>query len=434
MTDSSLFDHEEETLAGYQRLVDSLELPPEDGCPYAGGVRCVHMGDLASLGRLSRQLLQDYKKVHRQSVRLIKLGDMQQEKIAETNKALARSQEWLELRNRFIRNTFGRYLSDEIVDSILDTSEGLKLGGEDRVVTILMTDLRGFTAMSERLSAEGVVTVINTYLGVMTEIIHKYAGIIDEILGDAILVIFGAPITRENDPQRAVACALEMQNAMVEVNRLLVQKGFLIELAMGIGINTGSVVVGNIGSQTRSKYAVVGKNVNLAARIESYSIGGQVLISESTLKSCGHILDILDQMEVTPKGIQGSINVYSVGGIGAEYAIQKLAAQNQAMVSPPMDLLALFVVLQEKQVGKELFEGAIVGVSSSTIAIRMTAQVACFADLKITILHNSQEITSELFGKVTKVSCEGQNTLIQVAITSMPDGVAGLFNRGFSKV
>jgi adenylate cyclase len=123
----------------------------------------------------------------------------------------------------------------------------------------------------------------------MTEIIQKYQGTIDEFIGDGILVIFGAPILRPDDPQRAVACAVEMQLAMTSVNERNRQAGYP-EVALGIGINTGEVVMGNIGSQKRIKYAVVGRAVNLTARIESYTVGGQIFISESTLDECGDIL------------------------------------------------------------------------------------------------------------------------------------------------
>lgn len=427
MSDSDLFEQEEETQQHYQKLVADLESSLESICPKAEEMGCTKADKIAHLKTLVKNLLKEYKKLYRQSRRLVKLGDMQQEKITETNKALAASQRWLEIHNRFIRNTFGRYLSDEIVDSILDTSEGLELGGEDRVVTILMTDLRGFTAMSERLSAEAVVGVINVYLGIMTEIIQKYAGIIDEILGDAILVIFGAPIARENDPQRAVACALEMQLAMTKVNQNLCQSGYSVELSMGIGINTGSVVVGNIGSQARSKYAVVGKNVNLTARIESYTVGGQVLISESTRQPCEAILRIDEQMEVTPKGVQTPITIYSIGGIHGDYNIHLPDPHKLELKKPVGTLSAHFIVLQEKHAGKEFFGGTITGVSKEAIEIRTPASVAHLANLKITVWYQKQEITSELFGKVTKIDREEECAILRVTITALPVAAEKLF-------
>ncbi len=253
----------------------------------------------------------------------------QQRKLNQLNRAL-------QTRNRFIRETFGRYLSSEIVESLLETPTGLKLGGEKRILTILMADLRGFTSMSERLPPQDVVSIINFYLETMTEVIFRYKGTIDEFIGDAILAIFGAPIQREDDALRAVACAVEMQRAMASVNEHCRQAGFP-EIAMGIGINTGEVVVGNIGGKQRTKYGVVGLNVNLTSRIESYTVGKQILISETTLEACGPILRIDSRAEVMPKGVSRPILIYEVGGIAGDYDLYLPPKQNLPMtrVSKP---------------------------------------------------------------------------------------------------
>ena len=247
-------------------------------------VRCIELGAEDYLRKpFNPVLLRARVQACLEKKRLRDLKVAQQRQLHELNAAL-------ELRNRFIRQTFGSYLSDEIVDAILEKG-GLKIGGEKRRATILMADLRGFTSLSERLPAQDVVAMLNIYLETMTEIIQKYQGTIDEFIGDAILVIFGAPILRPDDPQRAVACAVEMQLAVTSVNERNRRAGYP-EVALGIGINTGEVVMGNIGSQKRIKYAVVGRAVNLTARIESYTVGGQIFISESTLEACGDILRI----------------------------------------------------------------------------------------------------------------------------------------------
>ncbi len=160
-------------------------------------------------------------------------------------------------KNTFIQQTFGRYLSDEIVANILEEPEGLELGGRKQTLTIMMADLRGFTSLSEERTAEEVVTLINNYLKVMTQVIFRHNGIIDEFIGDAILAVFGAPNKRDDDELRAVACAVEMQLAMAEVNETNRAMG-LPELRMGIGLHTAEVVIGNIGSERRAKYGVVG--------------------------------------------------------------------------------------------------------------------------------------------------------------------------------
>ncbi|MFM6155454.1 MAG: CHASE2 domain-containing protein, partial [Sphaerospermopsis kisseleviana] len=149
-----------------------------------------------------------------------------------------------------MQRTFGRYLTDEVVNNLLANPAALNLGGERRKVTVLVSDLRGFSSISEEFSPEDVVKILNLYLEEMTEIIHKYKGTINDFMGDGILVMFGAPISRENDSQRAIACAIAMQLAMDKVNKRNQEINLPI-LEMGIGINTGEVVAGNIGSQKR---------------------------------------------------------------------------------------------------------------------------------------------------------------------------------------
>ena len=219
-----------------------------------------------------------------------------------------------------IRDTFGRYLNSEVVANLLENPEGLKMGGERRKITILTSDLRGFTATAERLPPEKVIDIINLYLEAMADAITDFQGTIDEFMGDGILVLFGAPTTRPDDGKRAIACAIAMQQAMAGVNAKMRDMGYQT-LEMGIGINTGEVVVGNIGSFKRAKYGVVGAQVNLTYRIESYTIGGQILITESALHEAGgpEYVTIAATQDVQPKGVAEPITIYDVGGVGAPY-------------------------------------------------------------------------------------------------------------------
>lgn len=220
----------------------------------------------------------------------------------------------LELRNGFIREVFGRYITDDVVNTLLASPAGLQLGGEKRKITILISDLRGFSSLCERLSPEQVVSILNIYLGAMAEVIERYRGSINEFIGDAILAVFGAPIAGDDHPERAVACALAMQLAMDGVNERLREQG-LPALEMGIGVHTGEVVVGNIGSQKRAKYGVVGSHVNLTSRIESYTVGGQVLISESSAHELGDRLTTRRSFQVLPKGAREALTIYDVVGV-----------------------------------------------------------------------------------------------------------------------
>lgn len=220
----------------------------------------------------------------------------------------------LENRNRLISQTFGRYLSDEIVRQLLDTPDGAALGGKKQYISILMSDLRGFTAMSERMEPVCFMRMLNHYLGEMTEIIERHRGTIIEFIGDAIFAVFGAPVEREGHETAAVRCAIEMQNRMAAVNAFNAQEGYET-LEMGIGINSGEVILGNIGSERRAKYGVVGRNVNLAGRVESYTVGGQVLVSEYTAAKVEG-LRTKGEQKILPKGVKSEISIFDVAEAG----------------------------------------------------------------------------------------------------------------------
>ena len=219
----------------------------------------------------------------------------------------------LERREQFIRATFGRYLSDDIVDEILERPEGLELGGDLREVTIMMSDIRGFTSLVEHLPPQQVVTLLNRYLGRMTDIILEFGGTIDEFLGDAVLAVFGAPSRNDDDPDRAVRCALAMQSAMTEVNSANREDG-LPEVQMALALNTGSVVAGNIGSERRSKYGFVGHAMNVTSRIEDVAGPGEILISQSTRNRLQGQYQFGASQALSVKGIEEELHVHAVLG------------------------------------------------------------------------------------------------------------------------
>lgn len=312
---------------------------------------------------------------------------------------LERLNQDLEVRNEFIRKAFGRYTSEELVAQFLETPDGLGLGGETRRVTILMSDLRGFTSMSERLTPEQIVTLLNSYLGTMAEVIMQYQGLIDEFIGDAILAVFGAPIQREDDTQRAVACAVAMQLAMAEVNEQNRRAG-LPEVAMGIGLNTGEVVAGNIGSLKRTKYGVIGSQVNLTSRIESFTIGGQILIPESTREAVGDALRIDGQMVVEPKGVKAPITLYDVGGIGGEYNLF-LPEKTVQSVALREEIPLLYWVIEGKMTQVIEREGRIVELSPTGARLRLESPVAPFSNLKLRLLDaNGAVLPGDIYVKV----------------------------------
>ena len=341
---------------------------------------------------------------------------------------LSRVQTHLKLRAAytFIRQTFGRYLSEEIVDTLIDSPQGLQLGGEKRTLSIMMADLRGFTSIAERLPAETVVKMINIFLASMTDVIQKHQGTIDEFIGDAILAIFGAPIEREDNALRAVRCAIDMQLAMQGVNKAFKQAGFPA-VEMGIGINTGPVIVGNIGSQKRSKYGVVGRVVNTTSRIESYTIGGQILIAQSTKKACNGKLKIISETQVMPKGIAEPMTIYEIGGVldGSADLPERQPRQLNRLVTP---FTINIMPLTDKQ-SSESFPGHITKLSQHTIEIKSAYQCKALTDIRIILLNSDgSTLSSNLYAKVLSYDHNPDTSSFQAHITSLPPEVELMFH------
>jgi adenylate cyclase len=320
---------------------------------------------------------------------------------------------------------FGRYLSTEVMASLIENPSALELGGEKRRVTIMMTDLRGFTALSERLDPEQVVQMLNSYFEVMVEVVLQYQGTINEIIGDALLVIFGAPQEMPDRAQRAIACAISMQNAMARVNAQNRVQG-LPELEMGIGLNETEVIVGNIGSSKRSKYTVVGSGVNMTSRIESYSVGGQVLISESVRQEAGEVLRIDIQREVLPKGAETPLKIYEVGGIAGNY---NLALDEKApnLVTLTRQIPLKYTVLEGKAIGAQELEGFVTRLSKKCAEINLEGPVEILTNLKLNLRDVDENLAmKDFYGKAIENS--GRNEQIHmIRFTSVPSEVDAYF-------
>jgi len=305
-----------------------------------------------------------------------------------------------------IRKTFGRYLTDDVVANLLENPEGAKLGGERRKITIFTSDLRGFTATSERLPPEKVVEVLNIYLGYMADAITEYKGTIDEFMGDGILVLFGAPTKREDDAERSIACAIAMQLAMTAVNQEMEKLG-LSHLKMGIGINTGEVVVGNIGSSKRTKYGIVGSQVNLTYRIESYTTEGQILISESTKEEIKAKLRIDGEKQVQPKGVKEPITIYDVGGIGEPYNLY-LTKEEELFFPLPENIPFQYAALDGKHVSDTMLKGNLVELSVKGGKVIAETDLPPLTNIKLNLLavEDGGKPSGDIYAKVTDKKSE----------------------------
>ncbi|MCR4705477.1 MAG: hypothetical protein K5641_05375, partial [Lachnospiraceae bacterium] len=327
--------------------------------------------------------------------------------------------EKLEERNEILRRTFGRFLSDEIVHELLETENGLQLGGKKERLTIMMSDLRGFTALSERLSPADLLTMLNHYLGEMTRIIQAHRGTIIEFIGDGIMAIFGAPQYFEDNAAEAVAAAVEMQREMDNINAWNEDNGFPY-LKMGIGLNHGDVIVGNIGSEMRTKYGVAGKEVNLAGRIESFTTAGELLISETVRCAVGTDLKIAETRRVVPKGAKAPMNVYRIVGIGAPYNVEcKEEVVTRKTLGKPYEIA--FRMLSGKNVGVDAVAGTFLELGEGGAILKTEARLERFDNILI-------EFGGDLYGKVT----HDLGTTYEITFTSLPTGFADEMKKAFA--
>ncbi len=216
----------------------------------------------------------------------------------------------------FISNTFGRYVDREFARELLSRPEASRMGGEKREVVILFSDLRGFTPLAETLTPEATISLVNRHFSRMIEVIQAHRGIIVDFLGDAILAFFD-PLDGPMEPvvRRAIGCALKMQAAMVAEN---LAKPGAPPLHLGIGLHAGEVVVGNIGSESRAKYGIIGAAVNLTHRIQGQAKGGEVMVSEMVFHHSPETLAVSRTFETTLKGIAQPVTLYVVEGMKEE--------------------------------------------------------------------------------------------------------------------
>lgn len=212
-----------------------------------------------------------------------------------------------------VKSAMGKYMSEDVMKRVIMNIDNLGLGGKKSVVTVLFADIRGFTSMSETMSAQQVSEILNEYFTEMEPIITKYNGIINKFIGDAVMAIFGEPIQDKNHPANAVKCGYEMLLKVKELQKKWAQEG-KPKIEIGIGINTGEVFVGNIGSVNRMEYTVIGDTVNLASRLESYNkiYKTKMLISSSTYEETKGIVDVIRISDVEIRGKSHKMDIYEV--------------------------------------------------------------------------------------------------------------------------
>ena len=297
--------------------------------------------------------------------------------------------------------SFARYAPEEIVREVAASGREAALSADRRDVTALFCDLRGFTSIAEKLGPEKVVSILNAHFNVLAGLVARHGGYVVDFLGDGLFAVFGAPEALDDHAARAVACAIEMQRAREAQNSEFFARGWP-PLDMGVGINTGPTVVGNMGSDLRTKYGVVGHPVNLAARIESFTVGGQVLVSESTRETLANQLGADGPLEAEAKGVEGPIRMWMVRRLKGEIPLE--------LPSPVSDLVVLASAmevsirpLRGKQIGADTYPARLVKLGPSGAELDTDCLLATFDAVQV-ILPAETGILAPLDGKVMTVA------------------------------
>jgi class 3 adenylate cyclase len=327
------------------------------------------------------------------------------------------------LRQRdFIRSAFGRYVSPEVAQQLLESPEGLRFGGEKRVITVLMSDLRGYTRFAEQGDPARVMDVLNEYLARMTDIIVQHGGTINEFIGDAVFAVFGAPLAHPDHAERAAACALGMQRAMADLNRQHATGG-LPRFEMGIGVNTGEAVVGNIGSEQRAKYAVVGSAVNIAARVEGATVGGQVFVTAATYEAIKNLADVSAPMAVEVKGLSEPLQLHELRALRGAYAQEAVHEESEEEVS--VSLPVRYWVIEGKIVGPEQAPGEVVRLGRRAIVARLDPALTPLTNVRFRLARPDPGWESaDIYGKVVATERDGAGSLTRIRFTSVTDADA----------
>jgi adenylate cyclase len=214
-------------------------------------------------------------------------------------------------REEVARANYSRFLPEYVVKQMLENPDSFKLGGVSQIITILFADIRGFTRISEHAPPEKIVSLLNRYFSAMTEIIFAHGGTLDKYLGDGLMALFGAPTATPDDASNALNAAVAMQRRMLGINRELHDEGFP-EIGVGMGLHTGEVIVGYIGSDRRSEYTAIGDTVNTSSRLESNALGGEILISDATAKAAHSRYKLKPREAIMVKNRQQPVMLWEV--------------------------------------------------------------------------------------------------------------------------
>jgi adenylate cyclase len=294
-------------------------------------------------------------------------------------------------------------LSDQfrqMVEETVISSQLPEQAGEAKNVSILLSDLRGFTAMAEKYSPFTVIELLNRYFSKMSDIIDKHGGVIDKFMGDSIMVLFGVHDEKEMTLSSTLACAIEMQIAMNDINVISQSLG-MANLYMGIGINTGEVVAGTLGSDIYREYTVIGDQVNLVSRVEAQSLRGQILLSENTYNLSKNFTEIGDMNEVHVKGKREAVKMYELLALNIpkrlEVPRREIRSSPRVEVNIPLE----YNLLDGKKVLSTYYTGNVIDISYGGLFVMTDVALESFVEIKMSVsLSLMGTGTSEIYARV----------------------------------
>lgn len=311
----------------------------------------------------------------------------------------------LEDKNEMLYKAFGRFVPDSNINELITKSDNNAIKGSRINLTILQCDIRGFSDLIRPMDANGLVEMLNNYFDTVAGIIQKYNGTVISYIGDAILAAFGTDVSNKNHASQAIAAALEIQKEMTRVNHYNKLHDYPT-LEIGIGINTGKTIIGYIGSEKHMKFDILGSPVNVCSRIESYSTGGQIIISQNTLEQARNV-DIFENYTVFPKGSKEPIIIYSVCGIGAPYNVAyDVKYVNPVQLDAPIEIE--FSNIVDKHVQDEKCKAFVVKASDNSMLLKTDERLNLFENIQINayISIYGKVIAKEIGGYLIRISTQ----------------------------
>jgi adenylate cyclase len=304
---------------------------------------------------------------------------------------------------------------DPLLDAFLMESQPII----DADVTILLADIRGFTALTRSLPPTTLIDLLNRYFTAMCEVVKRHDGVIDKFMGDSVMALFGAPKQRPDDLQRALACAVEMQQAMVGLNRVNRARGEP-GLYAGIAINTGHAMAGSFGSSLHSEYTVIGDAVNLASRIESFSLRGQVLLSESSHAAARHLVEIGSINQVRVKGMAEPISLYELRSVNAPHRLVIPDVEIRKSPRISVDLDAIFRKIEAKHIFSDQFLGHVNDMGYYGLRADLPLGLPAYSEVVVNLRPDvGADAAGEVYARVLRAEPRGSSFRTSMEFTAI---------------